>query len=204
MVEMRRRQSPLAGIIRGGDHGVVGDEGPRVVVAERLGLGLLNLAGPDDEAFFDAVREVIGFDLPKEPNTASASETRVALWTGPGSWLIAFNENAAEAIVDSFRDIPCGGSVAVADLSHGRTVIRIGGGACRDVLAKGCAIDFHPRRFLAGDCAQTNLAGISILIHAVTDEPVYDLFVPRGFALSAWEWLLDAALEFGCRVEAEA
>ena len=204
MVEPPRRQSPLAGNIRGGDHGVVGDGGPRVVVSERHGLGLLHLAGPDEEAFFDGAREFLGFDLPKEPNTASVPGTRSALWTGPGNWLIVSDDDAADALDGGFRAIPCLGSVAVADLSHGRTVVRIGGAASRDVLAKGCSIDLHPRRFLAGDCAQTNLAGIPVLIHAVTDEPTYDIYVPRGFALSAWEWLLDAALEFGCRVEAAA
>ena len=118
--------------------------------------------------------------------------------------MIVTSESDVQNLAEGLRAIECSGAVSVVDLSHGRTVVRIGGPAARDVLAKGCSIDLHPRCFLAGDCVQTSLAGIGLLIHAVTDDPVYDLYLPRGFALSAWEWLSDAAAEFGCRIEQTA
>ena len=42
----------------------------------------------------------------------------------------------------------------------GRTVIRIAGKRARDTLAKGCAIDLHPRAFTAGSAATTRFAHI--------------------------------------------
>jgi sarcosine oxidase subunit gamma len=204
MAERPHRLSPLAGVVRPGDHGAVGDDGPRLIVTERRRLGLLHLAGPYETAFFDGVRRLAGLDLPREPNSTISVASRTALWTGPGAWLVVSGDDETEALHDGFRAIACAASVAVSDLSHGRAVVRISGPAARDVLAKGCSIDLHGRRFLVGDCAQTSLAGIAILIHAVADDPAFDLYLPRGFAASAWAWLLDAGAEFGCRVEAAA
>ena len=47
--------------------------------------------------------------------------------------------------------------------------------------------------------AQTAIHHIGVLIHRREAE-VFDLFVFRGFALSFWEWLTDAALEYGYQV----
>jgi heterotetrameric sarcosine oxidase gamma subunit len=204
MVDRPQRLSPLAGATTPGEFGAPVDGGPRVILSERLDLGLLHLAGPDADAFYDGARGVVGASLPRNPNTASEVDDRIVLWTGPGTWLIATSEGGVQSLAEGLRAIACAGAVSVVDLSHGRTVVRIGGPAARDVLATGCSIDLHPRRFLAGDCAQTSIAGIALLIHAVTDDPVYDLYLPRGFALSAWEWLSDAAAEFGCRIEETA
>jgi sarcosine oxidase subunit gamma len=67
-------------------------------------------------------------------------------------------------------------------------------------LPKGCTLDFHPSRFAAGHCAQTSLGHANTLINCIDDESIFDLFVLRSYAVSFWEWITDAAGEFGYRV----
>ena len=62
-------------------------------------------------------------------------------------------------------------------------------------------LDRSARTFAAGHCAQTKVAGINILIHALEKENGFDIYVAKGFALSLWEWLTDAAGKFGFSVE---
>jgi sarcosine oxidase subunit gamma len=42
-------------------------------------------------------------------------------------------------------------------VSGGQTTLHLHGSHVRDVLAKGCPIDFHPRVFGIGQCAQSHL-----------------------------------------------
>ncbi len=200
MAESEAALSPLDGVYRAGTIGVVAESGPAVQLRERRGLTFTLVAGPDDAAFCQAVEDRTGIALPKRPNTAAERGHRCALWTGPGQWLIVSTDGFPEAIEAAVRDIPAATSVAVTDISQGRAVVRIEGAAARHVLAKGCSLDLHPRSFVPGDCAQTHLGAIGVLLHAQGEGSLFDLYVPRSYALSAWEWLIDAAAEFGCRV----
>ena len=66
-----------------------------------------------------------------------------------------------------------------------------------DVLREGCSLDFHPRVFRPGLCAQTTVAKAGVLIYYVDQEPTIDLIVRRSFAEYLALWLQDAALECG-------
>jgi sarcosine oxidase subunit gamma len=92
-----------------------------------------------------------------------------------------------------------GGVAAITDLSHARTALRVEGPKVRDLLAKLSTLDVDPTVFPAGSCAQTQFGQIGVLLYCVAHDG-FNIFVPRGFAVSAWETILDAALEFGCRV----
>ena len=70
----------------------------------------------------------------------------------------------------------------------------------RDLLAKGCSLDLHPRVFGRGGCAQSHLAKAQVVLHQVSDEPAFDLYVLRSFADYLWAWLEDAAGEYGLAV----
>ena len=84
--------------------------------------------------------------------------------------------------------------------SDARAVIALGGEAAREVLMKGCSLDLHPRVFGPGSCAQSTLALAQIILEQVEDGPDYRLYVGRSFAPYLWQWLCDAAGEFGLRV----
>ena len=74
------------------------------------------------------------------------------------------------------------------------------GAYARDVLAKGCPLDLHPREFKPGDCAQSHYAKASVLLYQADDAPTYHLTVARSFAEYLWLRLEDAGLEYGCAV----
>ena len=89
---------------------------------------------------------------------------------------------------------------AIVDVSHSRTVIRLQGRNARDVLMKGTNIDVHPRVFGPDSCIQSHLGRCHMLLHQLDEEPAYDIYVHRSFAVYAWTWLCDAAREYGIAV----
>jgi sarcosine oxidase gamma subunit len=44
------------------------------------------------------------------------------------------------------------------------------------------------------------LADVSVLIHALADGERFDLYGGRSYGVHLWEWLTQAAAEFGYRV----
>ena len=80
-------------------------------------------------------------------------------------------------------------------LSSSRTRLALEGDNARAVLAKLAAIDFHPKQFKAGSFAQTGIHHTPVLIHC-TDENTFHIYAMRTFAMSDWEAVTDAALEF--------
>ncbi len=86
-------------------------------------------------------------------------------------------------------------SCFVTPLSSSRTRIEITGAPVRDVLAKCAAIDFHKSAFKAGSFAMTGMHHVPVLIHCGAGE-IFHLYVLRTFALSIWDHVTDAALEF--------
>ncbi len=74
--------------------------------------------------------------------------------------------------------------------------MRLAGARARDVLAKGCTIDFHPQVFQAGQCAQTALAKANVLIGLLDASPTYEIIVRRSFADYLERWLRHAAREY--------
>ena len=196
MPETPQRRSPLAAAYAVGVFGAERPDGPGVMLCERRGLVILHLAGyPNDPAFMSAVTKRIGFELPTTPNTCVTGADWTALWLAPDRWMLVSATGAAD-VLDG-----CPG--AVNDVSHGRCVMRIEGPHARDVLAGGCTLDFHPDVFKPGTCAQSSLARVNVLFHfALADGPAYDIFAPRGFALSLWESVTDQAAEYGYRVDA--
>jgi methylglutamate dehydrogenase subunit D len=83
----------------------------------------------------------------------------------------------------------------VTPLSSSRTRIEISGAPARDVLSKCAAIDFHPKEFKAESFVMTGIHHVPVLIHCVSAE-TFHLYVMRTFALSIWDFVTDAALEF--------
>jgi sarcosine oxidase subunit gamma len=90
-----------------------------------------------------------------------------------------------------------------SEQSHGRQVIRVAGPRARDLMAKGCRLDLHPRVARPGFCAQTQIAQIGVLILQVDDAPTYDLVLFAGFAEAFWHWLTEAAAEYGYAVRTD-
>ena len=88
----------------------------------------------------------------------------------------------------------------LTDVSHGCAALRISGPHARNLLAKGCSIDLHPRVFKPGSAATTRIAQIGCLLWQVDETPTYDLAVNSSIARSLWTWLANSAAEYGYQV----
>ena len=214
--------------------------------------GYLNLRGdPNDSGFLEAVREALGQPLPVAANTFTQGACRV-FWLGPDEWLVMTGPGMEEpsageregaslarkeplareregaplareqALATRLADALPGRACALTDLTGGQICIRLSGGNARDALAKGCTLDFHPRVFRPGQCAQTVLGKASMLICLFRTGPdpagsgdriaegdsgpagdgeFFDIVVRRTFAEYAAEWLYRSAEEYGVRVD---
>ena len=81
-------------------------------------------------------------------------------------------------------------------MGDGLVVVRLHGLGARELLARGCTLDLHPRAFPPWRCAQTLCAKADVIIQAVDagdDEAAFDLIVRRSFADYLWRWLADAS-----------
>jgi methylglutamate dehydrogenase subunit D len=85
--------------------------------------------------------------------------------------------------------------VFVTELSSSRTRIALEGENTRAVLAKIAAIDFHAKQFKADMFVQTSIHHTPALIHCV-EQNTFHIYAMRTFALSVWDAVTDAALEF--------
>ena len=181
MAEPRDNRSALLGHLRAGNF-PAGEQTPGVTLAERWPLAILQIDG-----------------LPGGPADRPAA-TRMPgvpplLQVGPQRWLVIDRRDRLDSLSASLAT-GLEGSV-VTDLSQARTVLRIGGGQARDVLAKGCALDLHPGVFPVGSCTATSVAGLAAVLVAVDDAPTYDLHVARTYGQYVWEWICEAAAEYG-------
>ena len=200
MAERYRRRSPLAHLgLEARASAAAGDAG--VMLRESPMRGILVLRGDGAaEEFRGAVASVLGLEPAVEPLTAMRRRDVSVLWLGPDEWLVVTPDRRLARIERALRDALEGHHAALTDVSHGRAVLVLSGPDACAVLGKGCSLDFHPRVFGPGRCAQSRLAKCQALIHQTTDAPEYEIHVQRSFAQYAWTWLEDAGQEFGIRI----
>lgn len=85
------------------------------------------------------------------------------------------------------------------DLSHAYTLIKISGEAASELLNRHLSLDLRPAAFPPNSVASTELHHTNITLHCTATD--YQLFIPRSFALSVWELLLQSAKQFGVEVK---
>ena len=163
----------------------------------RPGHGYLNLRGdPGDEQFLQAVQATLGQPLPTIANTFTAGEnTQFRL--GPDEWLLATEPGKERDIAQQLGENLSGQCYSLVDVTGGQVLLRLRGSHVREVLAKGCTLDMHPRAFKMGQCAQTTLAKTSMLIALIDDAPTFDIIVRRSFAEYAARWLQHSSAREG-------
>ena len=127
-----------------------------------------------------------GHALPSEVGATSSSPWRV-LCLAPAEWLL---------IDDDTAPVPDEPGLVLTDATDGIAVLNLRGPLARDILSKGCGLDFDPRVFSVGRCARTRLAQLPVIVDCVDEEPRFDLYVPRSYLRFLSDWLDDAAVEF--------
>lgn len=195
---MVERLSALAGHDRNGRFGAPGEE-PGVTLSERRGLALVLLAGFAEEraAAEAAVGGILGLPLPAA-GRASSGETGAVLWQGPERWLLIAPEGS-DLAVKLEAATAAHPALAVTDVGHGRTVIRIEGPRARALLAKESPVDLSPEAFPVGSVAMTRFGHLAVTLHATGPDSL-EVLAFRSFGLALFEELCDRAEELGYAV----
>lgn len=197
-VKLVERRSALAEVYATGIFGAATDK-PGVILAERRPLSIVHVAGKaDNAAFAKGVKKACGCDLPLEPGTVATNGDLSLIWLSPTRWMAVAPERGPGVLELTIRDA-CGEDGAIIDVSHGRTVIRISGEHARQVLMKGAPIDFHGTVFTANRTVTTSISQCGVVL-ACVDANTIDLYVFRAFGQHMWEWVCDAAGEYGFEV----
>ena len=148
-----------------------------------------------DKGAHDAAELALVIALPDSGRSVIGAAGSV-LWLGPDEYLVVTEPGRELALVASLLGALRGRRAAVIDISDSRTMIALSGFHARDVLAKGCGIDLHPRSLAPGHCAQSFIAKARVTLHQLDDAPSYHILVERSLAEYLWLWLADAAGEF--------
>ena len=152
----------------------------------------------DDAAFTDAVKTILGLDLPVQANTMVESQGLQVCWMSPDQWLLVTNNpgysDKLSMLSGALQDV----YASINDVSSGQTIVNISGEKALEVLNKGTTLDVHPAVFMVGQCAQVVFAKMNVLIFPVClDERFeYDLIVRRSFADFLGRWLINATTEY--------
>jgi len=136
--------------------------------------------------------ELLGIGAPT-PGAATFSEATTIASLGAGRFFIATEATDLAARLEAAL---LTADAAVTDLSHGRTILRLGGEAAAEILSRCVAIDLDLSVFPVGRAAQTMIHHVDVLV-VRRSEQSFDLWVSRSFAEALAEWVLDAGLEIG-------
>jgi sarcosine oxidase subunit gamma len=162
-------------------------------------LGLIDLrVDARDKGAWGAVESALVATLPGANRSAACTAGSI-LWLGPDEFLLVTEPGHETALGATLSATLRGRRGAVVDITDSRTAIALSGRHARDLLAKGCGLDLHPRSFAPGHCAQSSLAKVKIALHQLDDAPSYHVIVERSVAEYLWLWLTDAAAEFTAR-----
>ncbi|WP_233849416.1 sarcosine oxidase subunit gamma [Paraburkholderia sp. HD33-4] len=166
----------------------------KFVMRESAFRDLVNVRGePGDPAFVGAFERVVGCRPPSAPNTVSSSAEYEVLWLGPDEWLVLSNEPVQDGVLEAkLVDALNGTYAAAVDVGSGYTVVNISGERVREVLARGCPLDLHPRVFKVGQCAQSHYFKASIVLIPTGDD-AFEIVVRRSFADYFCRIMVDAA-----------
>ena len=155
--------------------------------------GMIDLRGlSSDRKFMAAAKEVLGFDLPKAPRTSNTFGEVKALWLSPDQWLILCAREKAPALAAELAKAVEKTHALAVDVSDMRSIVRLEGERAREVMMKGCSLDFIDADFTPGYVRRVRFAEIAALFNIVDDNSI-DLYVFRSYANYAWDFLLKAA-----------
>jgi heterotetrameric sarcosine oxidase gamma subunit len=185
---MARRASALDGHYRPGTIG--GDRQTGVTLREIPGLQLHQIAAWPDTLSETGGAAAAAAGISEAPSLRqSATGTHGSLLrTSPLTWWL---------IDAAAPDLPPEAGTSL-DLSHALTRVRIDGDQAIDLINRHLPLDLREDAFPEGSVATSALHHVGVTLwHS---RGGFELFLPRGFALSLWQLLLTTAAQFGARV----
>lgn len=136
-----------------------------------------------------------GIALPVEPGGVAREGGLSGYRLAPGKWLIAGQPETPGNLASTVTAALGGQPAYAIDIGHQLVIYRLSGPDVRRLLAKGCAVDFHPARFPLDSSAQTAWAGCHVLIDCLAEDR-FEIQVSRSLAVHLLEALSEAALEY--------
>ena len=185
---MVERISALTGHYEPGWLGAEGD--PGVTLSEVPGLVLHQIAcWPDTLTAVGAkAAEAAGAEAAPGACRAVAGDRGSLLRIAPLKWWLLGASPPALAPEDG----------AILDLSHSRTHLRISGPKAADLIIRHLPLDLGPTGFPVGSVGSSAFHHVGITLRH--SQAGFELFLPRGFAASLWDMLLESAAQFGAEV----
>ena len=147
--------------------------------------------------------DIDGLKLSLQNSKVSSNKDTRILWSSLNTWLVVSKK---EKIIKIIREKCNNEDFAITDISHSRAVIQISGTQSKEVLKKGCPINFNELK--KNDCVGSVFHGINIVIDYIdgatyeqldfpNDTRIFNLFTLRSFGESLYHHVTDASLEFG-------
>jgi sarcosine oxidase subunit gamma len=130
--------------------------------------------------------------VPSAHDTVACGNGYDVLWLGPDEWLVRSQQQQAAMAESKLVQALAGQFASAVDIGSGYTLLEVSGEKVRDVLARGCPLDLHPRVFTPGQCAQSHYFKASIVLIPVSED-TFELVVRRSFADYFCRIMLDAA-----------
>ena len=184
------------GATMAGHYGAAATTG--VTFAETTLAATWNVQGdPKRPGFAAAAHAMFALPLPAAPNTTAREGALTALWLGPASWLVVASDDSVLTDFEAKRDMLNAAGGALFDVSAGRVGWTIAGEHAPTVLATGCPLDFHPRTFVEGSCAQSVFGHINALFYRRPASTGFTMLVARSLARDAWHALCISAAQYG-------
>ena len=140
------------------------------------------------------IKEYKIFDLnfPDDLKVSGNNDTRI-LWIGPNNWFIfSSSEKLSQEISKNLSN----NEFAITNLSHSKAIIELSGKNLKEVLKKGCPINFNELN--KNQSINSIYNGIAITLDFVNDQPAtVRVMSLRSFGESLYHSVTDASLEFG-------
>ena len=129
--------------------------------------------------------KLVGAQTAAGPLTAVAGKKGAMLRIEPMKWWLVGVEAPA---FDAEKAV-------TLDLSHSRTRLRVNGDNAAEFLNRHFPLDLREESFPVGSVASSATHHVGVTLWRSEDG--YELVIPRGFALSLWEGLVESAEQFG-------
>lgn len=176
---------------------------PGVTLCELTGWDLVQVAAWRGcvDGLCSAVEQALGAPPPAGPNRCARADGVEILTTAPGRlWCVAPTGDKRLGALDTVvaDDTGC-----VTHLGHSHARVRVAGSAVRRLLAQELALDLSAAAFGEDGIARTSLHHVPVVlqcIDAAAEAATFDLYLPRTFAGSTWEYLLDLATPYGYEI----
>ena len=137
--------------------------------------------------------QIDGLEFPLQNSKVSTNKETRILWSAPNTWLVISRKENIVEIIKRTCNIE---NFGITDISHSRAVIQIKGLQTKEILKKGCPLNFN--EFEKNNCAGSVFHGISIVVDFIDNDPdTFNLLTLRSFGESFYHHITDAALEFG-------